>query len=101
MRHGKKYLAAKSDVVVTVEGGMMHLAYGLGKPFVLLQMPGSGPHDAWLTPAISHQVVHFLNDRRSVGELTLQTYERTQGPLRALSTPPESESAEALLEAAA
>ncbi len=68
-----KYLLDKSDVAVTVEGGMMHLAYNMGKPFVLLQMPGSGEIDWWLAHAISYQKVRFISDRKSLGGLALET----------------------------
>lgn len=38
-----KYFVAFSDLVVTVEGWMMHLAYSLGKPYRLLMAPYSYP----------------------------------------------------------
>ena len=39
-----KYFASYADVVITVEGWMMHLAYALGRPFRLLMAPYSA-HD--------------------------------------------------------
>jgi hypothetical protein len=41
-----KYFASYADVVITVEGWMMHLAYALGRPFRLLMAPYSA-HD-WM-----------------------------------------------------
>jgi hypothetical protein len=40
-----KYFVAWSDLVVTIEGWMMHLAYALGKPFRLLMAPYSSPSE--------------------------------------------------------
>jgi hypothetical protein len=37
-----KYYVGFADYVLTVEGGMMHLAYNIGKPFSVLMMAGSG-----------------------------------------------------------
>src|SRR5262249_58819280 len=39
-----KYFASYADLVVTVEGWMMHVAYALGRPFRLLMAPYSA-HD--------------------------------------------------------
>src|SRR5262249_34940250 len=39
-----KFFASYADLVVTVEGWMMHLAYALGRPFRLLMAPYSA-HD--------------------------------------------------------
>jgi HEAT repeat protein len=40
-----KYFAARADLVVTVEGWLMHLAYNLGRRFRLVLMPGSYPYE--------------------------------------------------------
>ena len=48
-----KHVVAKSDLIVTVEGGLMHLAYNLGKPLFALQMRGSGDFSKWLSYARS------------------------------------------------
>ncbi len=37
-----KYFVCLADLVVTIEGWMLHLAYALGKPFRLLLAPYSG-----------------------------------------------------------
>ncbi len=74
-----KYLVGKSELVITVEGGMMHLAYNMGKPFVLLQMPGAGEINWWLSRAISYQRVNFMSAPKSVGELAAETYGRMNG----------------------
>ena len=42
-----KYFAAQADLIVTVEGWLSHLAYGLGRPFRLMLMPHSQGY-AWL-----------------------------------------------------
>ncbi len=39
-----KYLAARADLIVTVEGWMSHLAYNLGRPFRLMLMTQSPAH---------------------------------------------------------
>jgi ADP-heptose:LPS heptosyltransferase len=54
-----KYFVRYADLVVTVEGWMMHLAYHLGKPYRLLLLPhshafhwhpyGAGPHQVVVT----------------------------------------------------
>src|SRR5262249_38101253 len=54
-----KYFVSYADLVVTVEGWMMHLAYHLGKPYRLLLLPqshafhwhpyGAGRHQAVVT----------------------------------------------------
>ena len=49
-----KYLVAHlgaKDMVVTVEGGLMHLAYNLEIPFYALINHGSGSPASWLSPA--------------------------------------------------
>jgi ADP-heptose:LPS heptosyltransferase len=38
-----KYYVGFSDYVLTVEGGMMHLAFNMGKPFGVVIKPGAGP----------------------------------------------------------
>ena len=41
-----KYFASYADLIVTVEGWLMHLAYALGRPFRVFMAPGSA--DNWL-----------------------------------------------------
>jgi hypothetical protein len=52
-----KHFVAQSDLIVTIEGWMMHLAYMLGKRFRILVASYSGPWE-WYPPA------RTLNQRR-------------------------------------
>ena len=42
-----KYLLDRADYVVAVEGGVMHLAYNMGKELFVLPMAGSGALSQW------------------------------------------------------
>ena len=42
-----KYYVEYADKIVTVEGGMMHLAFNMGKPLALVIRPGSGTPLWW------------------------------------------------------
>ncbi|MDD5174577.1 MAG: helix-turn-helix domain-containing protein, partial [Candidatus Omnitrophica bacterium] len=42
-----KHIVDKADLIVTVEGGLMHLAYSMGKPFIVFQAQGSGSFADW------------------------------------------------------
>lgn len=48
-----KYLVAKAGIVYTVEGGLMHLAYFLGKTTVVIPMDSSGKLSEWMPPVLS------------------------------------------------
>jgi SAM-dependent methyltransferase/anti-sigma regulatory factor (Ser/Thr protein kinase) len=57
------HLVSRADLVVTVEGGLMHYAYHLGKPYRVLQMPGSGSISIWHPPGAAGQGVIQSLDR--------------------------------------
>lgn len=69
----QKYIIEKSDLVMTVEGGIQHLAYNMGKKLILLMMKGSGPDTQWvpfarhpmqiLLPIVTPQRVSAAIDR--------------------------------------
>ena len=65
-----KHLVDKSDFVVTVEGGLMHLAYFIGKPFLLLPVRESGewseffPIGADLQQVALHSNIYARYDSR-------------------------------------
>jgi len=42
------YVVDRADLVVTTEGGQMHYAYSLGKPFVVFRMPGTASMSNWV-----------------------------------------------------
>ena len=62
-----KYISAKSDLVVTVEGGMMHLAYNQGKPLIAIKMPFSGDFNKWLSYARSARQI-WIKSPDKLGE---------------------------------
>lgn len=83
-----KWWVAQSDAVITVEGGMMHLAYSLGKPLIAIESnDGSTTVKYWLSVAaggnqkamnpsrpLAQQIKHILNktqvDQGSAGDLS-------------------------------
>ena len=62
-----KYLLSKADIVVTVEGGLMHLAYHMGKPLITLQRAHSGKFEQWF-PAGADASQRTLETNLSIGE---------------------------------
>ncbi|MDP2912104.1 MAG: hypothetical protein Q8N76_07235 [Candidatus Omnitrophota bacterium] len=64
-----KYLAEYSDAIVTVEGGIMQLAYNIGKPFGVLMVDGvigSGWADRWVPAGADTTQVVIDNDKNGI-----------------------------------
>jgi len=90
-----KYFVSFSDLVVTIEGWMMHLAYALGKPYRVLMAPYSYPSE-WHPHGRSARQGQWLPpvDRSVRGELALP------GRLQQRKPPPVHYPEKALLKSA-
>ena len=68
-----KYLLNYADIIVTVEGGLMHLAYNMGKPFRTLFMIGSGSFRYWFPvgAGLSQNVGEPEIKQEDIGKLSM------------------------------
>jgi ADP-heptose:LPS heptosyltransferase len=55
--HHFKTFALQADLVVAVEGWLIHMAYALGRPYRILMMPGSYPTKWFPFPASEQQAI--------------------------------------------
>lgn len=61
------YLVYHADLVTTVEGGLMHLAYNLGKPMVIIRMQHSSAFNEWV-PAGTDPCQRTVMDPQAAGD---------------------------------
>ncbi len=57
-----KYLVSKADRVVTVEGGLMHLAYNMGKPYVVLFAQDPDTIRRWAPVSASNEQKAYVSN---------------------------------------